>query len=145
VYEQAPAFKPYQHDGSEEPLGTTEIQMPFSEFFKYLGFREDEFVWFAHETMTYGGELDGETRFLPWEIGMPALSMVAPSGNRLDEKSGRGFSDYGIYFAVNPFKTDASRKTANVSRFPYPFFESDTLSKGEQLAVYRKSGIQLPR
>jgi hypothetical protein len=139
-----PTFKPYQHDGSEEPLPTAEIAMPYSQFFKeVLGFRDDEFIWFGTKETKDGGRDDGETYFSPWKEGVQVGRLITKSGTDLDQFSGRGFNSIGSFFVVNPLLTGENRKTANVSRFKYALFESDKISREEQLATYHNSGLPI--
>jgi RecA-family ATPase len=140
---QSPTFKPYQHDGSEEPLPETEIEISYSKFFKDgLGFRDDEYVWFAANSVRFGGGKDGEVCFSQWDEGY-RVGTLSESGNKVNSHSGQGFTRHGTYFSINPLRTGKSRTVDNVSRYVYAMFESDKISKEEQLAIYRKTKLPI--
>jgi hypothetical protein len=137
----------YTHDGSAEELPPEEIKHSFSEFLKFLGFREDEYAIFATKEDAYGDE-----KFLQWKKGNLVGELTHRPPNEcsegdflpsIDDHSGEGFSDLGTFFAVNPFKTGDSRKPDNISRFLYTMVESDTLSREEQLALFKRSGLPI--
>jgi RecA-family ATPase len=137
----------YTHDGSREEIPSDEIKYSFAEFLKFLGFRDAEYAFFATKEDAYGdikfiqrkkGNLVGELTHKP-----PNECSEGDFLPSIDDYSGQGFSDLGTYFAVNPFKTEDSRKPDNISRFLYTMVESDTLSREEQLALFKRSGLPI--
>ena len=139
-------FTTYQHDGSREELPAEERKLTFSAFLKdVLGFKDDEYVWFATKEEIHGGERDGELRFTQFKSGnlVKNLTEEGDATFALDDLSGEGLSAHGSYFAVNPFKSGESRKPDNISRFLYTLVEHDKISREEQLAFFKRSGLPI--
>jgi len=150
---QEPRFKTYEHDGSKEDLPSEENKLTYSQFLKdVLGFKDDEYAWFANAEECWGGEQDGATYLSQWDKGTLVRSLSEKKPNQccegeffpcIDDYSGKGFSPLGTYFAINPFKEGTGRKIDNVSRHLYTLIESDVLPREEQLAIYRKSNLPI--
>jgi len=158
-----PTVVEYEHDGSTETLPAESIQMKPSEFFKFLGFHESEYVWFANKQEIRGGSRDGEIIFKQHKDGV-LIKSLSINANPSDEFSmslddefamNSGFDENGSYFAVNPFKSgegkdyddeesqNKGRLISNVSRFLYTMVEFDSIPREEQLARFRRSGLPI--
>jgi len=143
----------YKHDGSTEKVPEQDIKVGIYEFLtKYLDFKDDEFVWFGETAEIEGGENDGQQVFRQHPKGRQVGSLVGDEFSFDAVFSGTGLSHLGSFYGINPTKTgnkteednpDSGRKNTNVSRFLHTLIESDTLSKEEQLAIYRRSNLPI--
>src|SRR5262249_34108975 len=139
---EQPKIEPYAHDRSREEL-PPEQEITASEFFRdILGFRDNEYVWFARKE-----QQDGEAAFIQDTEGVRVSDLGKPVQDGWPAFDDclilQGLGDRGAFYAVNPLKTGSSRKTENVSRFLHTLLEHDSLPKEEQLAIYQKLNLPI--